>query len=73
MLQSYSLPVAMLAVIFFGSGMRVNAAPAPAWATAPGIAQTATLTLNESILFALDRDPAVSQPGRSVRDWSGAD
>ncbi|SQC93549.1 outer membrane channel protein [Cedecea neteri] len=61
MLQSYSLPAMIVAVICLGSGMQVNAAPTPAWATAPGIAQASTLTLGESILFALDRDPSVSQ------------
>lgn len=61
MVHSCSLPAMMLAVICLGSGLRANAAPVPDWAAAPGVAQASTLTLGESILFALDRDPSVSQ------------
>lgn len=61
MAHFYSLPGVILALIFIGVSGGGNAAPAPEWATAPGVAQATSLTLGESILFALDRDPAVSR------------
>lgn len=38
-----------------------NAAPAPAWASRPDIAQAAVVDLKESVLFALNRDPSVNE------------
>ncbi|WP_227317252.1 TolC family outer membrane protein [Cedecea davisae] len=61
MAHFYSLPGVILALIFIGVSGGGNAAPAPGWAAAPGVAQATSLTLGESILFALDRDPAVSR------------
>ncbi len=61
MAHFYSLPGVILALICIGVSGGGNAAPAPGWAAAPGVAQATSLTLGESILFALDRDPAVSR------------
>ncbi len=36
------------------------AAPAPAWASRPDIAQAAVVDLKESVLFALNRDPPLT-------------
>lgn len=55
--QSYLL--LMIMVLFTRTIGDVVAAPA--WAAAEDIAQTGTLNLKESILFALNRDPSVSQ------------
>lgn len=61
MAHFYSLPGVIFALIFIGASAGGNAAPAPEWAAAPGVAKASSLTLGESILFALDRDPAVSR------------
>ncbi|MCT4706593.1 TolC family outer membrane protein [Enterobacteriaceae bacterium H16N7] len=56
-------PMSLSLLVWFVSAVfiPVSAAPVPDWAQAPGIAKTTTLTLKESILFALDRDPSISQ------------
>ncbi|EPF16568.1 MULTISPECIES: TolC family outer membrane protein [Cedecea] len=61
MAHFYSLSGVIFALICIGASAGGNAAPAPEWAAAPGVAQATSLTLGESILFALDRDPAVSR------------
>lgn len=50
-----------IVALIWGISFPGFAAPLPQWASGPGVARVNSVTLKESILFALDRDPSVSE------------